>query len=174
VSILGVPKEQRQKNWCPFEWSDQGRPKLLCEYSINPHTIIDCTEFESQDHQCRIVADTNNSKIPYKHLSGGACPLLVGPNQYINVCHNYETTAFGKQYYNFLYTFQSDPPFGITSISKPFKIAQGEKIQFVSGLEYDPDSGELILSYGLDDSGIHVARFDLGRLMREAEVFSVT
>jgi len=173
LSITGVPTSQRQKNWCPFEYTSNQQTQLLCEYNINPHIIIDCTKAETNGGVCTKLVSTYNHDIPHKHLSGGACPILLrdmhtqASSGYINVCHNYEITATGKHYYNFIYLFESTPPFSITHMSRPFKIAKGEKIQFVSGLDYDHSTGEVILSYGIDDSGIHIARFDLEMLLKQ-------
>ena len=173
VTVMEIPKQVRQKNWAPFEYTptDGGRPRLLCEYSINPHQIIDCTDFQNQDNQCKkIYSTTFEPANKYEKLSGGSCPILLtllGESLYVNVCHNYRTIGLSKHYYSFIYTFRNAPPFDLTHISKPFKIGRGEDIQFVSGMDYDPSTNELILSYGIDDSGIHIGRFPIDNLLSQ-------
>jgi len=145
---LDVDNLQRQKNWSPIEYNG----KLLCEYSIEPHIIL---EIDINTGMTTKIYDsgpfTNNESFTKditneKSLRGGASPILID-NYYLSIGHIRVNDS--PNYYHFFYTFEAKPPFKMIKISKFFKLYNNEKIQFVSGLSYMNDN--LYISYGVDD-----------------------
>ena len=114
----GVDPLQRQKNWSPFEWNG----KLLCEYSIVPHVIL---EIDSKTGMTEEIYRTglSDTKITEEtSLRGGTCPILISHNSqlfYLGMGHI--RIGATSDYFHFFYTFEITPPFTINKISRYFK-----------------------------------------------------
>lgn len=175
TSFEGSSKDQREKNWVPFNYSDE----LLCAYSIAPHKILypllgtgHCELFSLDDTPC-----------PWEwgELRGGT-PALLDSTEYLAFFHSSKkmktTHSHGKDilhYFMGAYTFQAQPPFALTRISpQPIvgkKFYQGGeyqyywkpvKVVFPCGLVIDNDY--LWVSYGRDDHEMWVAQLDKKKL----------
>ena len=77
---------------------------------------------------------------------------------------------FGFQYSHFLYTMQPRPPFRMLATSQEFCIASVqdpndcESVQFISGVEYEPSTSSVLLSYGINDCEARVAKLPIAKL----------
>jgi len=161
---LGIDILQRQKNWSPFEWNG----KLLCEYSINPHIILEIDVDKgttSELYNTIYMKDSSCADITTEtSLRGGASPILLkykGNIFYFGVGHvrSKETS----DYLHFFYIFEAQPPFSLLKISKYFKFDGLEKIQFVAGVSYYDD--HIYISYGVDDCYNRISNHELDKIM---------
>ena len=168
-----VDPMQVQKNWAPFQWKE----KLLCEYTLHPHVILDIdtetgitTELYTTTTKVKgegyFTLSTPNIITTSGSLRGGAPPILV--NYLDTVCHHPDSFFLGIGhsipskdigYVHFFYTFEASPPFKITSISKFFKLDKKERIQFAAGLSQE--NHDIYVSYGVDDCTNRIARYTI-------------
>jgi predicted GH43/DUF377 family glycosyl hydrolase len=139
-----------QKNWMPFLYNDN----LMFVYSVNPHTILQCDTISGR---CEKVCVSSNSEIS-SEIRGGSPAKLYG-DVYIALTHK---RPRGGCYTTQIYTFDSQPPFAVRSVSDDFIFDEKynintSHIQFVSGFEISDD--KIIISYGEDDchSKLYVA-----------------
>lgn len=120
---LDINIHSTEKNWVPFEYSEE-KPVLHFGYNINPHKIL-------------VVEDPLQKKITqpiypffdcYQHIPWGAkwgnprggTPALRVGDEYLAFFHSFfKDPRLGLTYYVMgAYTFQANPPFKITAISK--------------------------------------------------------
>lgn len=146
-----VHQDQVQKNWVPFEYEG----KLLCEYSLKPHKILEINLDTGATDYAYVSEESEYDVRLSSSLRGGAPPIRID-DYFLGIGH----TRFGYgNYLHFFYVFQAVAPFNITWVSKTFKIDGNERIQFVAGMSYYDDV--VHISYGVNDIANRVSRFKL-------------
>jgi hypothetical protein len=161
-TLLQVPSDvdskQQQKNWSPFTY--QG--KLLCEYSLKPHRVLQVDPATGQIEQEYSTGSASDNIVSGASLRGGAPPLyLSSRQQYVGVGHTRPKN--GSAYLHFFYSFQAQPPFALTAVTSLFKIGGRERIQFAAGLSQDGNN--FYVSYGVDDCFSRIATVPFGEVM---------
>lgn len=165
----GVQKNRHEKNWVPFEY----QKNLLLGYSLTPHRILQPI---GQD-TCKTVASTlGNVHWPWGELRGGT-PALLDGDHYLAIFHSSifipdpQSKRGIQHYFMGAYTFSSQPPFEIKSISPepiigpnfytgPFHL---KRVVFPTGLLVDDDF--VWVFYGKNDTEIWVAKLDKQALL---------
>lgn len=138
-----------EKNWMPFEYKGE----LYAVYSIKPHKILkinhrtgDCFDF------CNTIPSIMNFK---EDIGNGAPPQLFnvsGKDYFLGMGHIRGEVDGEMIRKNFLYMFESEPPFTVVANSKIFNILnQFVPIEFGSGLLVDENNKTVYLSFGKDD-----------------------
>ncbi len=180
-SLTYFPEEdplRREKNWVPFNY--QG--KLLLSYSLEPHEILE--PFLDGSEECLMIESTSSGIIwPWGELRGGTPALRCG-NEYlaffhssINMASDHSEGKVIPHYFMGAYTFQKDPPFRITRISKEPIIGRN----FYHGLNYPPywhpvqvifpcgfvfDDDYIWVAYGRQDHEIWMAKLSKSGLFK--------
>jgi len=174
----GQSQKRREKNWVPFDYNGN----LLLSYSLFPHKVL--RPLLDGSESCDLVA-TSKSNISWKwgELRGGTPALKVG-SEYLAFFHssiNIATDHSGEKvmphYFIGAYTFEKDPPFRITKISKEPIIGK----DFYHGRKYLPYwhpvrvvfpcgyifyQNHILLAYGRQDHEIWIAKLDKEALLR--------
>jgi predicted GH43/DUF377 family glycosyl hydrolase len=155
-----------EKNWVPFAY----KKKLLLGYSLIPHRIYQYIG----NSKCKTKASTLG-EIGWKWgILRGGTPAVLDGDHYLSIFHSYRkmTTVqsngrFMRNYFMGAYTFSSEPPFEIKSISPEPIISQdlynGTSIIFPGGLLVDNDF--VWVTYGKRDKEVWVAKIDKKRLL---------
>ena len=81
--------------------------------------------------------------------------------------------AWGAHHYtHFFFTLDATPPFAVSAVGPEFCLGASprgtdcEVVQYVSGMARDNATGELLLSYGVNDCEARVARLALDEVRR--------
>jgi predicted GH43/DUF377 family glycosyl hydrolase len=164
-SPTGVDPFQPQKNWSPFEYNE----RLLCEYSIQPHIILDIdvtngTTKEIYNTSNITRDDISNNILTESSLRGGAAPIIISTTEgpiYLSIGHTRMSKSIG--YLHFFYTFEASPPFNIVKISPFFKMDKIETIQFAACLSQEND--QLYVSYGVNDCSNRIAQYNIDDIL---------
>lgn len=150
----GIDPQEKQKNWALFEHEG----KLLCEYSLYPHVIL---EINPQTGETTALTPVQRLS---SHYRLGAAPIRISYNNneyYLGVGH---VRSPGPDYTNFFYVFETQYPFTVIAISEDYKFDIKARIQFVSGIsEYD---NKLYVNYGIDDCDNGISIFDKNEVMK--------
>lgn len=165
----------QQKNWVPFEWNGI----FLISYSLNPHEILHPVYPKFDCGSCQPIYETFAPiKWKWGALRGGTPAILVD-GEYLAFFHsNIWTTSASSQgqemwhYYMGAYTFSSEPPFELNTISSSPIIGEGfytrsdyaKRVIFPGG--YVVNGSKIYLAYGKDDSEIWIATIDKEALKR--------
>jgi len=147
---------QAQKNWSPFEWNN----KLLCEYTLQPHVILEINVDTGATMQLYNTGISSNNILFGNSLRGGAPSIIIETNIgpiYLAIGHTRVSRTTG--YLHFFYTFEAEPPFSIIDISPFFKFDKIETIQFAAGLSQQNNS--IYVSYGVNDCSNRIANYDI-------------
>lgn len=146
--LLETPfsKSRMEKNWSFFEH----RRELLCEYSISPHTIL---HVDIETGRCVEIFSTPTITEIGGDFRLNSHPICWDETSYLGVGH----IESKRNYVHFFYTFNKAEPFEITAISKPFKLENKEKIQFVGGLSLHDEW--VYISYGVEDKFNRISKF---------------
>jgi predicted GH43/DUF377 family glycosyl hydrolase len=113
----GQDEQKVTKNWVPFASGE----KLNLAYNINPHTVF---RFDGTN-SCQTLGNTSAQiDWDYGTLRGGTPALLDDDGQYLAFFHSSKEMksahSEGKKiqhYFMGAYTFSSEPPYSLTSIS---------------------------------------------------------
>ena len=133
-----------QKNWSPFV----GTSELLLAYSVE-----------------RGGLHTRDGRIAHLHgldrmgLRGGSQLVPLGPNRWLGIAHGVDDhrsahrndakpSGARRVYWHVWYV--TDDRARIFGLSRPFKLCDAP-IEFAAGLTIDPDTGRVIVSYGVED-----------------------
>jgi predicted GH43/DUF377 family glycosyl hydrolase len=120
VNFEGQDPAKREKNWVPFDYQGE----LFLAYSLLPHRIFKMLIGKgSCETICSTLCDTNwESK--WGELRGGTPGLLLNNKEYLSFFHAMKKmvskVSNGKEachYFMGAYTFSSEPPFEIRSMS---------------------------------------------------------
>lgn len=152
-----VNPDQRQKNWSPFEWNG----KLLCEYTINPHVILEINPVTGVTDEFSRSGSISDDITQLTSMRGGAPPIRINDKIYLGIGHTHPSKSSG--YVHFFYIFESSPPFKIINISKTFKMDAIETIQFAAGISLYDDY--IYVSYGVNDCSNRISRYKLNDIL---------
>jgi hypothetical protein len=173
------------KNWMPFEY--QG--KLYLEYTVSPHTILQCNEISGD---CNHVFETAAFSFPFSDEIGGGSPSILvsisnsssslGHKQaFLGLAHTRGLEYSNEQGYfpvrkNFFYLFEADEPFEVLASTSPFD-AESElnKIEFGSGMALRRDDGVdgvdwIWLGYGVNDCYSSLSKIRLDTILNKMTI----
>lgn len=167
----GEDKLRREKNWAPFDYEGN----LLMAYSLASHKIL--YPVPLTDRAESVCTTEANFEWNMGELRGGT-PACMDDDEYLAFFHSSKimNTVHSKgldipHYFIGAYTFNKEPPFEITQISKEPIIAEG----FYEGEEYAPywhpvsvvfpcgfitDEHYIYMSYGRQDHEIWIVKLD--------------
>jgi len=148
---------QRQKNWSPFEYNG----KLLCEYSLEPHIILEININDGSTSIIHNSGDNGRSITIFNSLRCGVPPILISNDLFLGIGHIQSYHTIG--YLHFFYTFENSPPFRIINKSKPFKLDNAEKVQFASGLSFY--NNNIYVSYGINDNDNRISSYNINTIL---------
>ena len=99
-----------EKNWVFFKQNEA----LHFVYGTHPHEVV-----ELLGHRVFRVHKTQQQGLqwPWGQLRGGTPPVLIG-NEYLSFFHSSSPYRNTSRYYMGAYTFEAQPPFAMTRISK--------------------------------------------------------
>lgn len=132
LSFEGEKEQRCEKNWTPFVYDGE----LYLIYSLTPHRIL---RYLPGTGSCETFSTTSSQiSWPWGALRGGTQAYLID-GKYMSFFHSSIDMATvhskGKNIQHYLigaYTFSSEPPFEITSVSPEPIVGKG----FYSGPEY--------------------------------------
>lgn len=160
--LLSVPdwidKEQRQKNWSPFEYDGH----LLCEYSLEPHIILEIDPNTGITREFCRSGKEGIDIILGTSLRGGGAPIYIPEKDiYLGIGHTRISNELG--YVHFFYAFEAKKPFNIISISKTFKLDKREWVQFAACISHNDN--QIYISYGVDDCSNRISIYSFDYVM---------
>ncbi|NGX63309.1 MAG: Lipoyl synthase [Candidatus Anoxychlamydiales bacterium] len=161
-----------EKNWVPFISEDN----LLLAYNLVPHKILQITDLKSNSLKHLVFPNMCFSRFFWKwgEPRGGTPAKLIG-DEYLAFFHS----SFGKNkkkmfYVMGAYTFQKDPPYKVTKVSK-FPILLGPtkktRVYFPTGfvVKKENDKDIIYLSYGENDQISKIAIIDKEKLFENMQ-----
>lgn len=123
VTDLDLQIKPVEKNWVPFEYIENGTPKVYLGYSLNPHKVL-----KVEDPQVSVLThlmfpnlSTYNKlfwpEIWGDYVKGGTPAKKIG-DHYLSFFHTFFLDENKIAWYNMgAYTFEDGPPFRINAIS---------------------------------------------------------
>ncbi|MBS3904487.1 MAG: hypothetical protein KGZ39_04095 [Simkania sp.] len=177
-SFEGMSPFVREKNWVPFEYNQS----LFLAYSLNPHFILS-PQLLGNGHCETFALSQGHIQWDWGTLRGGT-PGLLHDGKYLAFFHSSKDMATlhseGKSishYFIGAYTFQSHPPFSITSISPspiigkqfyhgkvPKPYWKSLRVVFPGG--YISDGEYIWMVYGRQDRELWVVKLDKKGLLQ--------
>jgi len=174
VDFAGANFSRSAKNWVPIVHDDT----LYFAYSIYPHRIVRPIWGTGS---CLDVGTTvGGISWDYGFLRGGT-PAVQDGDEYVAIFHSSiemeSVHSKGRKVPHYVmgaYTFSAEPPFAITRISQEPIVGKGFysgpshhtwkplRVAFPMGLVMDGET--LLLSYGVQDHEIWIARLDKEKL----------
>jgi hypothetical protein len=137
------------KNWIGFSHAG----KLMMITSIQPHAV----QAVSEDGECLSDSFLTDAYLPLHRLTevgdvavhGSATAIPWRNNTaYLALLH---TKDRSNQYSTMAYTFQAQPPFAVTAVSRPLPLAGG-RTAFASSLSMLPTKDKVVIGYGAADA----------------------
>lgn len=123
VTDLDLQIKPIEKNWVPFEYVENGEPKVYLGYSINPHKVlkVEDPKVSALSHLVFPNFSTYN-KLFWPSLWGdyvkGGTPAKKVDDQYLSFFHAFFLDDNNVAWYTMgAYTFEDTPPFRISAIS---------------------------------------------------------
>lgn len=153
---IGVNPKQKQKNWAPFEWND----KLLCEYSITPHIILEIDLETGITNDFASSGKTGIDITSARSFRTGPASVYIA-NSYLGIGHVQSPGT--PDYTHFFYTFESEPPFALIGMTDLYKLDFRTRIQFVAGLSEYKDN--IYISYGINDCENRISVFEKQKIL---------
>ncbi len=168
----GETPTKREKNWVPFDYNGE----MLLSYSLSPHIVF---KPHLGTDSCETVVMTQKD-IPWNwgDLRGGTTGLKINDTEYLSFFHSsipmesvHSNGVTMPHYFMAAYTFSSEYPFEITSIS-PEPIFG---TNFYHGAEYQRywgsircvfpcghivDGDYIWISYGRQDHEVWIVKLD--------------
>jgi predicted GH43/DUF377 family glycosyl hydrolase len=186
VTELDLQISAVEKNWTPFIYKNEGKEELYFEYAHNPHKIlrlpnpkineIDQPIFKNKDCLTKRVWPSEWGEIR------GGTPAQLVDGEYLAFFHSSFKDKQNLIWYVMgAYTFESRPPFRITSISRQPILFDGiyttayqntapieKRVIFPAGFVVEDKNGKEIihLSCGENDSGIKIVTLNKDELFR--------
>ena len=178
---LDLHLQHVEKNWPPFEYLKVGDgPQLMFEYSLSPHHILEISDPRVNAVNHLIFPDhPSPPRLPWQEIWGhprGGTPSLKIDNDYLGFFHSCFKDSENILWYVFgAYTFETEAPFRITSVSKCPILFEGiydtpilntaphnKRVIFPSGFVIEEQDGKQLiqLSCGENDSSIKVITID--------------
>lgn len=186
ITNLDIQLNSVEKNWSPFSYNENGKDQLFFEYYIRPHKILSLpnpkkNELVHKNYLNKPIFQNLPWKKTWGELRGGTPGKLVD-GQYLSFFHSFFQDIDGYYWYVMgAYTFESKPPFNITSVSKypilfegiynTLPINSSNPIKrsiypagFITGMQ---DGKEVIhVSCGENDSTVKIITFDKEKLLK--------
>jgi predicted GH43/DUF377 family glycosyl hydrolase len=186
-TVLNMNINWIEKNWSPFAYiGDNHKPELFFEYRINPRKVLHLPNTK--------INELNNISVPtdlgylslawpakWGGISGGTPALKVG-DEYLGFFHSWFTDKNKIVWYVMgAYTFNPNPPFNLTSISRHPILFKGiyetplsntasieKRVIFPSGflVEKQNDKELIHLSCGENDCGVKIITIDKEELLK--------
>ena len=182
-----------EKNWSPFEYRRQGeKASLFFEYQLVPHKVLQLPDPKVNVLQ-RVFSEASDAfiQIPWEVKWGrmrGGTPAQLIDNEFLAFFHSSFEDQSGILWYVIgAYTFESQPPFKLTSISKHPILYRGiyttphsvtapinKRVCFPCGfvVEKDQDETWLHVALGENDSGIKILTLNKQKLFKSLCRFS--
>jgi hypothetical protein len=174
-----------EKNWVPFVCREDGEDKVYFEYGINPHKIM-AMKKPSENLMDHLVYphEVSLQKMPWKAKWGpirGGTPARLVDGQYLAFFHTLFYEGKKPWYVMGAYTFESKPPYRVTSISSAPILFKGiydtptkntahsnKKAIYPSGLALGNEDGRdvLYVSCGENDCTVKIITFDKEALLK--------
>jgi predicted GH43/DUF377 family glycosyl hydrolase len=178
-----------EKNWVPFVYEDNGIPQIHFGYYVNPHVILQMKD-PAKNELIHLLQPNNCAvqKMPWKDSWGtirGGTPCILVDGQYLGFFHSFFKEQGKIWYVMGAYTFESTPPFRITSCSAEpirFKEMYQTKIKgsgssrkpvtFPSGIVLAQEQGKDVLhvATGDNDCAIQIVTFDKEALLKSLKI----
>jgi hypothetical protein len=149
-----------EKNWIPFVYYDT----LYFQYSLSPFTIL---EYDLSSNQVRERYHSLSS-MPSRRYHGGVIaqyPIYIRKYQDFFYC-GISNVKYFYAYYQCFYVFRADPPFHLFAHTPLFRIQPNKSVQFVTSMQYRPDTMEMIVGMGVMDDHAILATIPFERLSR--------
>jgi predicted GH43/DUF377 family glycosyl hydrolase len=193
TTTLEVNLQWIEKNWSPFEYQKRDeKASLLFEYQLIPHKV-----FQLPDPKVNMLQDFFSEgpesfiHHPWEHKWGrmrGGTPAQLVDNEYLAFFHSSFEDESGILWYVIgAYTFEKQPPFKITGISKYPILYRGiyeiphcatapldKRVCFPCGFveEKGQDETWFHIALGENDSGIKILTLNKQKLFKSLSRFS--
>ncbi len=187
VTDLDLQIKPVEKNWVPFEYIENGTPKVYLGYSINPHKVLklDDPKINAVTHLIFPNLSLYN-KLFWSNLWGdsvrGGTPAKKVDDVYLSFFHTFFVDENNSAWYNMgAYTFEDKAPFRINAISNypilykgiydspPINTADPKKrVIFPAGFVTDREEGRDVIHVvcGENDCAIKVVTIDKENLLK--------
>ena len=191
-TILDPNIKQVEKNWTPFAYSAEGKaPELFFEYQISPRAVFSLLDPRKNElGLLSIPSNISHFSLGWREKWGkirGGTPAQKVGDEYLGFFHSAIEEKNGMFWYIMgAYTFQAEPPFAITGMSKcpiffkgifdtPIRNTgqQYKRIIFPSGfvVEKQQDRELIHVACGENDSGIKIVTLDKKILLKSLTRF---
>jgi len=190
ITNLDIQLGRTEKNWTPFVYTEDGKANLFFEYFINPHKILKLPDMTKNEliHKSYTKGPAFQnlpwSRERWGELRGGTPAKKVG-DEYLSFFHSLFEDKDGFYWYVMgAYTFESKPPFNITSISKYPILFEGiydtipanssdptKRSIYPAGFALGKKDGKDVIhvSCGENDSAVKIITFDQKALLDSLE-----
>lgn len=187
TTILDMNLHWVEKNWSPFIYvGEDQKPHLFLEYRINPRKLIELPNPHLNElKNVNIPSESAYLSIPWSgkwgEISGGTPSKKIG-DEYLGFFHSWFTDENKLIWYVMgAYTFNANPPFNLTGISKypilfrgiyetPFTNTASidKRVIFPSGfvVENQNDKQLIHLACGENDCSVKIVTFDKEELLK--------
>ncbi len=186
-TILNMNLHWVEKNWSPFVYAGEDQiPRLFLEYRINPRKLLELpnpqiNELKNVTVPAEAAYLTLSWTEKWGQISGGT-PAKNIDGEYLGFFHSWFTDENRLTWYVMgAYTFNANPPFNLTGISKypilfkgiyetPFinTACTDKRVIFPSGfvLEKQMDRDLIHLSCGENDCNVKIITLDKEQLLK--------
>jgi tetratricopeptide (TPR) repeat protein len=148
------PDRLYEKNWMPIQLTNSGcKPEDAIRFLYRPGHVVDASGSDLVKHPA--------TKLRTDSFSGGS-QLISCANGWLGIIHEAHVYLDRpwKRYYSHRFVWY-DEEFRFQKVSKPF-FFKDRVIEFVAGLCWHPDGGDLIISFGFRDCEAWLARVSVG------------
>ena len=177
--LKGMERRSVEKNWMLFRGPDGGDYVV---YSCTPHIILSADLSGDGDVICTVAADidwSNSYSEIFGVMRGGAQPILMpapgtasgSGDRFVSITHSSYKLLEGRKYEMSVYEFEAQTPFAVTRcVRHPVTLDMAG----FDGFEFEPlnkdvvsvvypcgallDGTSLIVSYGINDENLAIAR----------------
>ena len=183
ITALDMNLQQTEKNWSPFEYTDEHQTAhLFLEYRIHPRKLLQLPNPQTNDF-LNITLPRNASFLPlawplkWGEIRGGTPAKKIG-NEYLGFFHSCFTEENGLVWFTMgAYTFEANPPFRLTGISKHPILFRGifdtpvshtapidKRVIYPGGFIFEKEKELVHVACGENDCGIKIVTMDLKKL----------
>ena len=158
LKIKGKKINNCEKNWTPWVHNNN----IYMSYMINPHTILSVNE---NNGICKQLVKHNFNK-NFPKISGGSPAIRYG-KYYLGIGHRIHDygliSKFNifRTYSSYFYLFESEYPFNLVFISKPFTIFN-KSYEFIKELKIKENN--FYITIGIDDKYTYLVKIDKNEL----------
>jgi predicted GH43/DUF377 family glycosyl hydrolase len=182
-----------EKNWVPFVHEEEGDAQIYFSYCFQPRVILQMKD-PKKNELTRLASSHYDAiqNIPWKDSWGvirGGTPAILVDGQYLAFFHSFFKEKGKIWYVMGAYTFESAPPFRVTSCSAQpirFKTMYKTKIKgsgssrkpviFPSGIVLAKKEGQDVIhvACGENDCAIQIITFDKEALLKSLKKVPLT